>query len=244
MFLLRKKNTSPWRESVLAHTRDIINARGNVRQVLELGCDDGFVSLTLSEEFPNVSFNGIDIREEKINEAVQNKKKRDIKNVNFSYDYFFDMKVEKKYDIVIFSEVYEHLIGENQIYSLRFIGNMLKNEGHIVFTVPNGNFIFGKLEKNKTFNSRYSETFFDNLKQTGHWLEPTFKEISKIFVSLGFDIQKHGYFNFPKRQYIGMKIIEVLFNKLPLIRGYLFKNQYIVAQVNKNSILLKEMNIR
>lgn len=244
MLFLRKKNISPWRESALTQTRHIINSSSHISRVLELGCDDGFVSLKLSEEFPNVSFNGIDIREEKINEANLNKNKKDLKNANFSYKYFFDMKVEKIYDVVIFSEVYEHLIAENQIYSLRLIGNMLKDEGHIVFTVPNGSFIFGRLEKYKTFNSRYSETFFADLKQTGHWLEPTYKEISKIFVSLGFDIQKHGYFNFPKRQYIGMKIIEALFNKLPLIRNYLFKNQYIVARVNKNSILLKEIKIR
>ena len=79
--------------------------------------------------------------------------------------------------------------------------------------------------------------------QTDHWLEPTHSEVKKIFVSLGFDIQKSGFFNLPKRKFILIEKLELLLNKIPILRGWIFKSQYIVATKNPQSPLLSKLNL-
>ena len=164
--------------------------------------------------------------------------------MNFVYDYFLNFKDnKKKYDIVIFTEVYEHLVAENQIFALRLLGNLLSEDGFLIFTCPNGNYFFSHLRRSKTFADRYDENFFKDMYQTDHWLEPTHSEIQKIFVSLGFNIKESGYFNLPKRRYPFIENTEFLFNKLPLFKRWIFKSQYIVAKKDPNSPLLKTINL-
>jgi len=71
----------------------------------------------------------------------------------------------------------------------------------------------------------------------------TNKEIKKIFVSLGFDIIQNGYFNLPKRRYLVIEKLELLLNKIPILRNWLFKSQYLVAKKNPESPLLKRLNL-
>ena len=103
--------------------------------------------------------------------------------------------------------------------------------------------MFSYLETEKDFDSRYDQNFFDNMYQTEHWLEPTHKEIKKIFISLGFDIVKAGYFNLPKRRFILIEKLELLLNRIPLFRNCFFKSQYILAKKNPNSPLLNQLNL-
>ena len=135
------------------------------------------------------------------------------------------------------------VLAENQIYALRLLGNFMSKDGFLVFTCPNGDYLLSYLETKKDFSSRYDSNFFDNIYQTEHWLEPSHKEILKIFNSLGFDIIKSGYFNLPKTRYLIIKKLEVFVNKIPLIRSLFFKSQLIVAKKNPNSPLLKALNI-
>ena len=182
--------------------------------------------------------------EDKINQANQLKDQDKLSNVHFNYDYFLNIQeIKQKYDIVIFTEVYEHLVAENQIYALRLLGNLLSENGVLVFTCPNGDYFLSYLETEKTFDTRYEKSFFDNMSQTGHWLEPTHKEIKKIFVSLGFDIIQSGYFNLPKRRFLFIEKFEFLLNKVPILRNLLFKSQYLVAKKNPQSPLLKKLNL-
>ena len=211
---------------------------------LEVGCDDAGISRKLAEKYPKIFFEGIDYRKDKIDDANSLKKQSNLKNTNFKYDYFLTTKaIKKQYDIIIFTEVYEHLVAENQIYALRLLGNLLSKNGHLVFTCPNGDYVLSSLNRNKTFENRYDPSFFDNMYQTDHWLEPTHSEIKKIFTSLGFDIKESGYFNLPKRQFIFVEKIELIINKLPIFRRILFKSQYIVATKNPKSPLLRKLEL-
>jgi len=211
---------------------------------LEVGCDDGGISRKLAEKYPKIFFEGVDFRKDKINDANKLKKQGNLENANFTFDYFLSSKeIKKQYDIVIFTEVYEHLVAENQIYALRLLGNYLSENGFIIFTCPNGDYFFSHLRSNNSFATRYTKSFFDNMYQTDHWLEPTHSEIKKIFVSLGFDIQKSGFFNLPKRKFILIEKLELLLNKIPILRKWIFKSQYIVATKNPQSPLLNRLDL-
>jgi hypothetical protein len=211
---------------------------------LEVGCDDAGISRKLAEKYPKIFFEGVDFRKDKIDEANKLKRQSNLKNANFNFSYFLNSKeIKKQYDIVIFTEVYEHLVAENQIYALRLLGNYLSHNGYLIFTCPNGDYLFSHLRRNNTFTSRYNKSFFDNMYQTDHWLEPTHSEIKKIFVSLGFDIKKSGFFNLPKRKFILIEKIEPLLNKIPLVRTWIFKSQYLVASKNSQSPLLNKLDL-
>lgn len=215
-----------------------------VQSSLEVGCDDAGISRKLALKYPNIFFEGVDYRKDKIEQANQHKKKSNIANSRFVYEYFLDYKDNKnQYDIIIFTEVYEHLVAENQIFSLRLLGNLLSKEGFLIFTCPNGEYFLSHLRRSKTFSDRYEDNFFANMHQTDHWLEPSHAEIKKIFVSLGFNIVESGYFNLPKRHYKFIEKIESIFNKFPLLSKWLFKSQFILATKDPNSPLLNKINL-
>ena len=234
---------SEWRKQAISLVDDLILSQ-EIKSSFEVGCDDAGISRNLAKKYPDIVFDGVDYREEKIKQANQLQEESGLNNTHFTYDYFLNYKdIEKQYDIVIFTEVYEHLVAENQIYALRLLGNLLSENGVLVFTCPNGDYFLSYLETEKTFDTRYEKSFFDNMCQTGHWLEPTHKEIKKIFVSLGFDIIQSGYFNLPKRRFLFIEKFEFLLNKVPILRNLLFKSQYLVAKKNPQSPLLKKLNL-
>ena len=234
---------SEWRKQAIKIIDGLILGQ-EVKSSFEVGCDDAGISRKLAKKYPNILFEGVDYREDKIKQANQLKDQDKLSNVHFNYDYFLNIQeIKQKYDIVIFTEVYEHLVAENQIYALRLLGNLLSENGVLVFTCPNGDYFLSYLETEKTFSARYNKSFFDDMHQTEHWLEPTHKEIKKIFVSLGFDIIQNGYFNLPKRRYLVIEKFELLLNKIPIFRNWLFKSQYLVAKKNPESPLLKRLNL-
>ena len=234
---------SEWRRKAIDLTDELISQH-QIKSVFEVGCDDAGISRNLAAKYPNIKFYGVDFREDKINDANLMSEQNNLVNTQFSYDYFLNFEtIESQYDVVIFTEVYEHLVAENQMYALRLLGNLLVDNGFIVFTCPNGDYMFSYLETEKDFDSRYDQNFFDNMYQTEHWLEPTHKEIKKIFISLGFDIVKAGYFNLPKRRFILIEKLELLLNRIPLFRNWFFKSQYILAKKNPNSPLLNQLNL-
>jgi len=234
---------SEWRKQAIDLIDELI-LQHQIKSVFEVGCDDAGISRNLAAKYPNIKFDGVDFREDKINDANLMSEQNNLVNTQFSYDYFLNFEtIKNQYDVVIFTEVYEHLVAENQMYALRLLGNLLLDTGFIVFTCPNGDYMFSYLETEKDFDSRYDQNFFDNMYQTEHWLEPTHKEIKKIFISLGFDIVKAGYFNLPKRRFILIEKLELLLNRMPLFRNWFFKSQYILAKKNPNSPLLHQLNL-
>ena len=233
---------SPWRIKAVELVSEIVK-KNEILNVFEVGCDDAGISRELAKKYSSIQFNGIDIRKKEIESANYYKEEEKLNNVKFDYGYFLDItNTDIQYDIIIFTEVYEHLVAENQIYSLRLLGNLLSPNGFLIFTSPNGDYILSYLEKEKSFEKRYPENFFDDMKQTDHWLEPTQKEINKIFVSLGFDILESRYFNLPKRKYQiinKMDKIEILMMKLLSCKILLMRK---IKKVQKQTICNAEFN--
>jgi 2-polyprenyl-3-methyl-5-hydroxy-6-metoxy-1,4-benzoquinol methylase len=125
---------SEWRKQAIKIIDGLILGQ-EVKSSIEVGCDDAGISRKLAKKYPDILFEGVDYREDKIKQANQLKDQDKLSNVHFNYDYFLNIQeIKQKYDIVIFTEVYEHLVAENQIYALRLLGNLLSENGVLVFS--------------------------------------------------------------------------------------------------------------
>ncbi|MDP2816289.1 MAG: methyltransferase domain-containing protein [Rectinemataceae bacterium] len=104
----------------------------NPKRVLDMGCGTG-ANLTepLAERFPSVQFIGIDSDKTSIEFAQRGKRHR-----NADYALLDEMDTLGRFDLVIASEVIEHV--EDPDAFLAFLKNRLTGEGKIVITLPNG----------------------------------------------------------------------------------------------------------
>lgn len=215
-------------------------------RVADIGCSDGEVAIALASLFPRMSIVGIDSRTDELAIATERARTLDLANVHFVEDYFLQRSNHELYDVVTFSEVYEHLVAERQVLSLLVIGRMLRANGYLIMTCPNGEFFRSPLARHKTFDSRYPIGFFDDLTQTDHWLEPTKQELLRLLVSLGYDVVESGYFNLPVihrtrwSARIAESVVEPLLNMwlLGFFGRHFCKNTYVVARKNPRSPLL------
>jgi|GEM_PF-5615336 len=113
------------------------------QNILEIGIGKGDLALKLSKSNEDLkSYTGTDISIEGVKIAEKN-----VENPKFS---FFvgdctDLNLNSKYDLVIFSEVLEHI--KNQPKALNEINNALKTGGYLILTTPNPNSIYYILPK-------------------------------------------------------------------------------------------------
>ncbi len=75
--------------------------------VLNIGCNLGYLDIGLSPYVKSVR--GIDIRPNAIQTARNRAKKQKIRNVHFTVQSGFDLDEKEKYDIVLLSDVLEHV---------------------------------------------------------------------------------------------------------------------------------------
>ncbi len=186
---------------------DYINKNKNIKNVLEVGCGTGHGLLyPIAKIFKNISFYGEDIDEQSINFANKNNY---LNNLVFRTSNSY--KHDFKYDIIIISEVLEH-VEKPQELLIDVRGN-LSDSGILFITVPNGygpfeivstfmrlldyfkltnklrnfkrRFIPSKLViKNKELNPRVSDT----LANSPHINFFSFKQIKKLIRFSGFQI--------------------------------------------------------
>lgn len=105
-------------------------------KILDIGCGVGTMDFYLAAKGKGVT--GIEISEKAVEIAKENAKifKLD-KKVNFIAAEFPNKIPDSKYDLVIFSEVIEHL--EDDGKALRDIRKVLKPDGILVITTPSSN---------------------------------------------------------------------------------------------------------
>lgn len=78
----------------------------HAKQVVDVGCADGVVTLTLARLFPNTQFFGIDLDEGFIKKAQDAAQKESVKNVSFEKIYLRDLLARhERYDAVTFISV-------------------------------------------------------------------------------------------------------------------------------------------
>jgi SAM-dependent methyltransferase len=116
------------KESLKQITKDCISSP----KILEIGCGLGYLTYSLNKEGYNSQ--GLDISQEAVNRAMQNYGNHYI----CANLYEYAINHENEYDIIIFTEVIEHL---NEINSfMESLKKLLKPNGKIILTTPNKSF--------------------------------------------------------------------------------------------------------
>jgi 2-polyprenyl-3-methyl-5-hydroxy-6-metoxy-1,4-benzoquinol methylase len=120
--------------SLDSDTRDakLIAFVGTGKNVLEVGCASGVQSKVFKDVL-GCSVTGIEINEEAAKEARQYCKEvivGDIEQIDFE-----ELLKDRKFDIVIFSDVLEHL--KNPSRALEKVNPLLADDGYVVASIPN-----------------------------------------------------------------------------------------------------------
>ena len=101
--------------------------------VLDVGCSVGTFSFALSPHMKQIS--GIDINNNDISKANEKIEKTGIKNVKFKAGSIFDIDRNHKYDIIIASDVIEHLSQQKKL--IKICLDLLKKKGVLFINTPN-----------------------------------------------------------------------------------------------------------
>lgn len=97
----------------------------------------------------------------------------------------------KEFDVIIFTEVFEHL-KFNPIPTLRKITNMLSKNGSIFFTTPNVD-VWGRLDKYNSWKDMPIAKEYQELEDLGHEYQYSKEELQEIFAECGLKVVKFGY---------------------------------------------------
>jgi len=118
-------------------------------EVLDVGCGNGvdlFCINSIYNDFQKSIFVGLDLSEENIKSCNNAKDAKNLSNINFLVGNIESMSFkEETFDVVICSEVLEHL--PNQGQALAGIRKILKDNGALIITAPNKSNYFLKIAK-------------------------------------------------------------------------------------------------
>ncbi len=121
------------------------------KNLLDIGCAYGFFLEKAREKGFDVA--GIEIEKKA---AIYAKKKLNLNVINKN---FFDVKMNKKFDVITMWYVMEHFDSPERV--LQKLITFLKPNGMICISVPNGNGSFYKFNRNKWLSIHPDAHFFD-----------------------------------------------------------------------------------
>jgi 2-polyprenyl-3-methyl-5-hydroxy-6-metoxy-1,4-benzoquinol methylase len=148
----------------------------NSQKVLDIGCGVGTLSFYIASKGNYVK--GIDISLRAIEACkITAKELGLIENTNFSVTDFSKETLEGKSDLVICSEVLEHLRDDK--LAVRKVFNILKEDGKVLISVPSKNSPLFRLGLTKKFDER-----------VGHLRRYNRDEMSCLLKKTGFEILK------------------------------------------------------
>ena len=143
-----------------------------VRNILEVGCGLGLLSVELAEMAPTL---GIDMSDGA--KPLWDKLKRENQSLDFVIGDFltFDFQ-NRKFDLIVTSEVIEHIPHEQQPEFILKIRRLLDQKGYLVMTTPNAPYVLPRL------TSKTRQPVEDQLDKS---------EFANLVSSAGFDILIH-----------------------------------------------------
>jgi methionine biosynthesis protein MetW len=150
--------------------------------VLDIGCSSGNFGKELIDR-KKCTVDGVEINKEDVLEATS--KLRKVYSINIETDNL--SIISDKYDYVYFGDVIEHLI--DPVNTLNRIKTLLKDNGSIIFSIPNMGYIAIRLEL-MMGEFEYTET---GLLDKTHLHYYTQKEVIRIFNDSGYEIKLMDY---------------------------------------------------
>jgi len=146
---------------------------GNL-EILDIGCGVGSVSFLLA--YLNNKVTGIDISSKAIESCKANSLLLGLsQNINFLKIDFPKESVNGRFDLIICSEVLEHI--EDEGTAIRKIHSMLKNKGLVFISVPSLNAPLYRWKLSQKFD-----------EEVGHLRRYTSEDITRKLKTSGFDI--------------------------------------------------------
>ena len=122
-----------------------VNKNSNMISILEIGCGEGNITVPLGSL--GYQIRAIDVNQKAVIQLKIKIKENDFQNIMTSVSDGYTFDDGKKYDIVIASEVLEHL--EDPFRFLTNISKRMRKGSYFIVTVPNG---FGPWElRNRLF---------------------------------------------------------------------------------------------
>ena len=119
-------------------------------KILDVGCGDGYSTISIAEKFPDISFQGIDFSEKMIEIALSRLKKKENKHISFQVGSVLELDkiYDKDFDVVMTDRCLINLnTNELQKEALSQISRVIKNEGYYIGIE---NFLEGQNEMNKS----------------------------------------------------------------------------------------------
>jgi ubiquinone biosynthesis O-methyltransferase len=188
---------------------------------LDLGCGKGNVTVPLA--YLGYSMTGIDISPDNIEVAKAKQITEDNPTFLVADAENLSLK-EKSFDFVVCTEVFEHL--KHPKNALNLINKILKENGLLVATVPNGYGIYSLLFDH--FRNKVVSKIFPKIELSDHVQAFTLPRISNLLNETGFEILNINHSDFISFLHILVKSTKFsyydckLADKLPppLVSGY------------------------
>lgn len=143
------------------------------KKILDIGCGAGTLCLYLAQKNNRVL--GIDISEKAIESAKKSAKFLRLENVEFKKCDFPEDVPKEMFDVVIFTEVIEHIREDDK--ALKKIFSLLQPDGIAIITTPSSNAPLYKLGLAKEFDQR-----------VGHLRRYTVESLGQKAENTGFTI--------------------------------------------------------
>ena len=178
------------------------------KRILDIGSGAGTLSLLLASQGFNVV--GIDISMIAIQKSKLSAKYLNLqKRIDFVSCNFFDFDSIEKFDLILCSEVIEHVI--NEVKFLKKVRSLLVNNGYVIFSTPLNSAPLVKLGITKTFDNQVGHLRRYDKNNFIYLLNSNKLYVEKVIETEG--IIRNSLFVFPILGFI------VKFIRGPLVRG-------------------------
>ncbi|MCA9371288.1 class I SAM-dependent methyltransferase [Candidatus Woesebacteria bacterium] len=168
--------------------------------VCDIGCGNGATLIRLAQEFSNkaskISFTGFDISKPFVDFGIQAAQHKGLKNIAFKTFNIETDNLPSKYDVIICSEVLEHVHNPKEI--LKKIRKHIKKGGFLILSTPNSKnfikypFLFLKkyiTNKNNEIVAKYltkKEETFKLAEEEQHLYIFSHNELKQALMHVGF----------------------------------------------------------
>lgn len=227
--LEKKLGFKPWyymfaRAELISEIKADRNA--NIR-VLEVGCGMGGSASLIRTLFPNSEYFGVEYSKEA---GAYAKAFGDVTIGDAEKIYYEDIYPDECFDYVIFGDVLEHLHEPAEV--LRKIYPCIKNDGHIIVSMPNVKHWSVMLPLLREDRFTYEDA---GILDRTHLKMYTGTEINRLITESGFSVEKEMYTQIGQPDEKGLeqlKLLAVIFNIQDLTSFMAY--QYVFVARKKN----------